>query len=201
MISFTDEEGQELVKIARYSVESLFGLKDPESQANLLSGIQTGVFVSIHDCSGDENILRGCIGFPLPRGDFYSSLKEAAVAAATEDPRFRPISEEDLDKVIFEVSVLNQPKVIKIAKPADYLDIVRIGEDGLMLNWGEYNSILLPQVAVEYNWTVDEYLRNLCYKAGLTPEMWMNHEVRIYKFGCAIYRESEPRGLVYRVEI
>ena len=102
--------------------------------------------------------------------------------------------------MIFEVSILNRPEMISVADPVDYLDKVKIGVDGLMLSWGEYSSLLLPQVPVEYNWTVDEYLRNLCNKAGLTPNMWMNHDVKIYKFSCAIYSESEPRGRIYRVD-
>jgi uncharacterized protein len=200
MIPLTHEEGQLLVRVARDSVERLFGDSGPRSRHSVQSKMQAGVFVSIHDFSSGENTLRGCVGFPLPRGEFYSSLEEAAVAAATQDPRFRPISEEELDKVIFEVSILNRPEMISVADPVDYLDKVKIGVDGLMLSWGEYSSLLLPQVPVEYNWTVDEYLRNLCNKAGLTPNMWMNHDVKIYKFSCAIYSESEPRGRIYRVD-
>lgn len=200
MIPLTHEEGQLLVRIARDSVERLFADGDISSRHSVQSKLHAGVFVSIHDFSSEDNTLRGCVGFPLPRGEFYSSLEEAAVAAATLDPRFRPIMEEELDKVIFEVSVLNCPELINIAKPVDYLDIVKIGVDGLMLSWGKYSSLLLPQVAVENNWTVAEYLQNLCNKAGLTPDMWMNHNVRIYKFRCVIFSESEPRGEIYRVD-
>jgi uncharacterized protein (TIGR00296 family) len=200
MIPFTHEEGQLLVRVARDSVERLFSDRGSRSRHSVRSKMQAGVFVSIHNFSAGGNILRGCVGFPLPRGEFYSSLEEAAIAAATQDPRFRPISEDELDKVIFEVSVLNRPELMNVVKPFDYLDIVKIGVDGLMLSWGEYSSLLLPQVAVEYNWTVDEYLRNLCYKAGLTPNLWMNHDVKIYKFSCAIYRESKPRGGIHRVD-
>jgi uncharacterized protein (TIGR00296 family) len=200
MIPLTHEEGQLLVKVARDSVERLFEDRGSRSRHSVQSKMQAGVFVSIHNFSAGGNTLRGCVGFPLPKGEFYSSLEEAAVAAATQDPRFRPISEEELDNVIFEVSVLNRPELINVAKTIDYLDMVKIGVDGLVLSWGEYSSLLLPQVAVEYNWTVDEYLRNLCYKAGLSPDMWMNHDVKIYKFSCAIYSESQPRGGIYRVD-
>jgi len=195
----THEEGQILVRVARDSVERLFSDKGPRSQLSIQSKMQAGVFVSIHNFSADGNTLRGCIGFPLPRGEFYSSLEEVAVAAATQDPRFMPISEEELDKVIFEVSVLSLPELINVTKPADYLDAVKIGVDGLMLNWGEYSSLLLPQVAAEFKWTADEYLNNLCYKAGLPPDMWMHQDVKIYKFRCSVYGESTPRGGIYRV--
>ncbi|MGA7369443.1 MAG: TIGR00296 family protein [Nitrososphaeraceae archaeon] len=199
MIPLTHEEGQLLVRVARDSVERLFSDKGPKLRHSVQSNVQAGVFVSIHSFSAGGNTLRGCVGFPLPRGEFYSSLEAAAVAAATQDPRFRPISEEELGTLTFEVSVLNRPELINVANPVDYLDVVKIGVDGLMLSWGEYSSLLLPQVAVEFNWTVDEYLRHLCYKAGLTSDMWMNHDVKIYKFSCAIYSESKPRGRIYRV--
>jgi uncharacterized protein len=200
MMPITHEEGQILVKVARDSVERLFSDKGPRSRNSVQSKMQAGVFVSIHNFLADgKSTLRGCIGFPLPRGEFYSSLEEAAVAAATQDPRFMPITEEELDKVTFEVSVLNQPELINVTKAVDYLNTVKIGVDGLMLSWGEYSSLLLPKVAAELNWTVDEYLKNLCYKAGLPPDMWMLQEVKIYKFGCSVYSESEPRGGIYRV--
>jgi uncharacterized protein (TIGR00296 family) len=195
----TYEEAQILVRVARDSVERLFSDKGPRSRQSIQSKMQAGVFVSIHNFLADGNTLRGCIGFPLPRGEFYSSLEEAAVAAATQDPRFMPISEEELDKVIFEVSVLSLPELINVTKPADYLDAVKIGVDGLMLNWGEYSSLLLPQVAAEFKWAADEYLNNLCYKAGLPPDMWMHQDVKIYKFRCSVYGESTPRGGIYRV--
>lgn len=102
--------------------------------------------------------------------------------------------------MIIEVSVLNLPELISVAKPIDYLAMVKIGVDGLMLSWGEHSSLLLPQVALEFNWTVDEFLSNLCYKAGLRPDMWMNKDVKIYKFSCVIFRESEPRGRIYQVD-
>jgi uncharacterized protein (TIGR00296 family) len=200
MIPFNHEEGQLLVRVARDSVERLFDDRSPSSRYSVQSMMQAGVFVSIHDFSAGEKILRGCVGFPLPKGEFYSSLEEAAVSAATKDPRFKPISKEELGNVIFEVSVLTRPELITVAKPVEYLDMVKIGVDGLMLRWREYSSLLLPQVASEYDWTVDEYLRNLCCKAGLPADMWTNYDVKVYKFSCVIYRESKPRGVVYRVD-
>ncbi|MPZ05058.1 MAG: TIGR00296 family protein [Nitrososphaeraceae archaeon] len=200
MILFTLKEGQHLVSVARDIVERLFNGRRPSLQPLIQTNVKAGVFVSIHAHSTGENILRGCVGFPLPRGEFYSSLEEAAIAAATQDPRFSPISKEELGKVIFEVSVLNRPELISVAKPIDYLAMVKIGVDGLMLSWGEHSSLLLPQVALEFNWAVDEFLSNLCHKAGLTPDMWMNKDVKIYKFSCVIFRESEPRGGIYRVD-
>jgi uncharacterized protein (TIGR00296 family) len=200
MILFTLKEGQHLVNVARDIVERLFDDRRPSLEPLIQSNVKAGVFVSIHDCSTGENILRGCVGFPLPRGEFCSSLEEAAIAAAIQDPRFSPISKEELGKVVFEVSVLNRPELISVAKPTDYLTMVKIGVDGLMLSWGEHSSLLLPQVALEFSWTVDEFLSNLCHKAGLTPDMWMNKDVKIYKFNCVIFRESKPRDGIYQLD-
>ena len=77
MILFTIKEGQHLVSVARDIVESLFSDRRPKLQPLIQINVKAGVFVSIHYCSSGENILRGCVGFPLPRGEFYSSLKEA----------------------------------------------------------------------------------------------------------------------------
>lgn len=200
MILFTLKEGQHLVNVARDIVERLFDDRRPSLEPLIQTNVKAGVFVSIHDCSTGENILRGCVGFPLPRGEFCSALEEAAIAAATQDPRFSPISKEELGKVIFEVSVLNRPELISVAKPTDYLTMVKIGVDGLILSWGEHSSLLLPQVALEFDWTVDEFLSNLCDKAGLTPDTWMNKDVKIYKFNCVIFRESKPREGIYLVD-
>lgn len=200
MIPFTHEQGKELVRMARGAVERLFHEVEPIIEPRE-ADVEAGVFVSLHRCSAYGYTLRGCIGFPFAKGEFYSSLVEAALAAAIGDPRFEPISEKELDTIVFEVSILSRPQLIAVEKPVDYLDDVKIGEDGLMLNSGECSSLLLPQVAIEFDWTVDEYLSNLCYKAGLTGDMWMNDGVKIYKFGCVVYREREPRGEICRKDI
>lgn len=200
MIPFSHEEGKELVRIARDAVERLFHEVEPIVQLRK-DEVEAGVFVSLHRCSARGYSLRGCIGFPFPKDEFYSSLAEAAVAAAVGDPRFEPISEKELDTIVFEVSILSRPQLIAVEKPVDYLNNVTIGEDGLMLNSGEYSSLLLPQVAVEFDWAVEEYLSNLCYKAGLTADTWMEDGVKIYKFGCTVYREREPRGEICHMGI
>jgi uncharacterized protein (TIGR00296 family) len=201
MIALTYDEGIQLVRIARGIVEGLFQVQQPFSENFRRSSLDAGVFVTIHDCSTSGNSLRGCIGFPIPNGEFYSLLAEAAIAAATQDPRFKPISEDELDKIIFEVSILSQPEHLTVEKPVEYLDKVRIGVDGLMFSWGNHSSLLLPQVAAEWGWNPEEYLCNLCSKAGLTRNMWMADGAKIYKFTSLIYRERQPRGEVYQDNI
>jgi len=201
MIALTYDEGVELVRIARGIVEGLFQVRQSFSENFQRSALDAGVFVTIYDCSNSGNSLRGCIGFPIPNRNFYSLLAEAAIASATQDPRFRPISEDELDRIIFEVSILSRPEPITVEKPVEYLDKIRIGVDGLMLSWGNYSSLLLPQVAVEWRWSPDEYLGNLCCKAGLAWDMWMANGAKIYKFTSLIYRERQPRGEVYQANV
>lgn len=85
MILFTPNEGQHLVSVARDIVESLFSDRRPSLQPLIQINVKAGVFVSIHDCSTGENILRGCVGFPLPRGEFYSSWHSAQLPRKIRD--------------------------------------------------------------------------------------------------------------------
>src|SRR5205085_9251277 len=93
-----------------------------------------------------EEHLRGCIGFPLPEKKLYRSVIDAAIAAATHDPRFPPVDREELANIIFEVSVLTSPQKIEVQNTRDYKNHIRIGKDGLILKWRYGSGLLLPQV-------------------------------------------------------
>jgi uncharacterized protein (TIGR00296 family) len=71
----------------------------------------------------------------------------------------------------------------------------------LILKWKYGSGLLLPQVPVELNWDVDEYLANICYKAGAPPDAWLMPESQLYKFEAAIYKESEPNGKILKVDL
>ncbi len=100
------------------------------------------------------------------------TIKQASIATATRDPRFKSITSSELSGIIFEVSILTNPSKIIVSKPDDYLGNIRIGIDGLILYWDYGSGLLLPQVPVEYNWNVKEYLTNLCSKAGAPSDIW-----------------------------
>jgi hypothetical protein len=159
-----------------------------------------GVFVSIYRLagasSGEGKSLRGCIGFPLPVKPLYKGIVESAVEAAFNDPRFPPLKRDELNKVIIEVTVLTPPKLIDVSNPIEYLRKVKIGRDGLIIERGIYRGLLLPQVPIEYNWDVEEYLMHLCLKAGLPPNAWLEPESKIYRFTGQIFCEKSPRGEV-----
>jgi len=200
----TDEEGIFLVKLARKAVEE--NLKDgriispPEEVSSKLQESR-GVFVTINSVRGGRKQLRGCIGFPYPTYPLVRAVIEAAIESATRDPRFPSMSRRELDNVVFEVSVLTPPELIKVATPKEYPSKVKIGEDGLIVEKGFYKGLLLPQVPIEWRWDTEEFLCQCCMKAGLTPDSWVLAGTKIYKFSCIIAQEQEPRGKIALVDL
>lgn len=194
--------GEQLVKLARRAVEKYLN-ESVIITADKPDGLseKVGVFVTLNYLSNDKEYLRGCVGFPLPEKKLYQSVIEAAIAAATQDPRFDPVNKEDMGNIIFEVSVLSQPQKIEVQNPKDYKNRINIGRDGLILKWKYGSGLLLPQVPVELNWDVDEYLANICYKAGASPDAWLMPESQLYKFEATIYKESEPNGKILKVDL
>jgi uncharacterized protein len=191
-------EGTELVRLARTAVEKYLqestiikSERDTQEKA--------GVFVTLnYVTTTKKEYLRGCIGFPLPERPLYQGVVEAAIAAATEDPRFPPLDIQELDNVLFEISVLTPPERITVS-PADYGKEIEIGRDGLLLHWRFGSGLLLPQVPVELRWDVEQYLANICYKAGAPPDVWLDPVSKLYKFQAAVFKEVEPRGSVRRL--
>ena len=193
-------EGAELVHLARIAVEKY--LQESiiiKSEKHMLE--KAGVFVTLNYLTrSKEEHLRGCIGFPLPEKPLYQGVAEAAIAAATEDPRFPPLDRQELNNIIFEVSVLTVPQQISVS-PADYGKEIQIGRDGLILRWRFGSGLLLPQVPVELKWNVEEYLANICYKAGAPPDVWLDPSSKLYKFQAVVFKEVEPKGEVVQLGI
>ena len=195
----TLKEGEKLVKLARTELDDYF--KNQEVKKWDVSGFKKklGVFVSLH--TYPENNLRGCIGFPIAQMPLWESVREAAKAAAFEDPRFLPITKEELSNIIIEISVLTKPEMIKEKKPEDIVNEIKIGKDGLIIEYSGYSGLLLPQVPVEQKWDADKFLQNLCLKAGISPKTWKNESCKIYKFQAQIFSEKSPRGEVIETKL
>jgi hypothetical protein len=154
-----------------------------------------GVFVTLN--KAEE--LRGCIGFPTPENKLYQSLMDAAIASATEDPRFPKVKYEELKDILFEVTVLNPPVEIMVENPVEYLNKIKVGQDGLIVKWEYGAGLLLPQVPVEYGWNEEEFLNHTCEKAGAPRDCWKNKNTKILKFEGIIFKETSPDGDVVRV--
>jgi uncharacterized protein len=191
-------EGAQLVRLARIAVEkylqeSVIIKSERETQE------KAGVFVTLnYVTTSRKEYLRGCIGFPLPEKPLYQGVVEAAIAAATEDPRFPPLDIQELDNITFEISVLTPPQQITVS-PADYGKEIQVGRDGLILHWRFGSGLLLPQVPVELKWDVEEYLANICYKAGAPSDVWLDPSSKLYKFQARVFKEVEPKGNIIRL--
>ncbi len=193
-------KGKVLVEIARKSVESHFSGNTKELQELIKShwflNKKRGVFVTIH--TYPEKQLRGCIGFPLPIYPLGEAVVKAAKSAAFEDPRFPPLQEEELGKVIFEVSVLTEPEKIKYESCEELLEKIEKYKDGLILKIGPYSGLFLPQVWKEIS-NKESFLAHLCFKAGIPdPNCWKNRAAEIYKFRVNAFEEKEPYGEVIK---
>ena len=186
------EEGEKAVKFARGVIESYVRgeeLKDEELGEKFRE--KSGAFVTI--LTYPDRDLRGCIGIPEPIYDLKTSIIESA-RSATRDPRFPPLRESELPKVIIEVTILTPPKLIEVKNPREYLEKIKVGRDGLIAEKGFYRGLLLPQVPVEWGWDVEEFLSQTCIKAGLPPDAWIDEDTKIYSFQGQIFAEKEPYG-------
>lgn len=162
--SLSPEEKKELIRLARQAI-NLFveqnKIVEYETQdPNFLT--EKGAFVTLKK----NGQLRGCIGFTEPIFPLYETIIHAAIYAAVQDPRFRPVSREELKDLGLEISVLTPLK--KIDDPR----AVRVGKHGLVISQGDKNGLLLPQVPVENNWSRETFLDQACIKAGLPPDAW-----------------------------
>jgi uncharacterized protein (TIGR00296 family) len=198
------EEGKFLVRLARNAVKTYLEtgktIKAPEKTPAKLFEL-CGVFVTINSLKNGEKHLRGCIGYPYPTSPLVEAVIDSALNAATRDPRFYPLSSDELGKVVFEVSVLTPPEAVEVENPKEYLAKIKVGEDGLIVEKGPYKGLLLPQVPVEWEWCEEEFLCQCCVKAGLPPDSWLTEGTKIYRFQAIIFEEETPQGAIKRLQI
>jgi len=162
--TLTPEEGRSLLGLARRALEHYFETGEPLRPAidNPKFKEKRGAFVTLK--VDDE--LRGCIGYPLPCKPLAETVVEMAVAAASQDYRFNPLTAEEMDRTRIEISVLGLPEPVKDPKE------VEVGRDGIIISKGHCRGLLLPQVPLEHDWDRETYLRHGCLKAGLGPDEW-----------------------------
>jgi uncharacterized protein (TIGR00296 family) len=201
----TQEEGEFLVHLARNTVELfLENGKHTQPPKNTPQKLfqQCGVFVTINTVrAGGEKELRGCIGYPYPTSPLVDAVIDSAINASTQDPRFEPMSPQELDNVVFEVSVLTPPELVKTPNPKEYVSKIKVGEDGLIIERGYHKGLLLPQVPIEWGWCEEEFLCQCCMKAGLPPDNWLTKDAKIYKFRAIIFEEEAPNGKIKRLDL
>lgn len=183
--NLSDNEEKELLKIARESIEIyLKKNKIPELKVSSDKLKQPqGAFVTLKK----EGQLKGCIGrIEELKEPLYKVVSEMAIAAATEDPRFYPISLGEMKDIDIEISVLSPLKKIK-----DPFKEIEIGKHGVLIKKGMRGGVFLPQVATEENWDLEEFMNNLCeHKAGLSKDDWKNGKAEIYVFSAEVFGEQ-----------
>lgn len=182
-----ETEKKLLLELARESIYSEIDNEEPSFEEYKHLNEKKGCFVTLYK----NRKLRGCIGFTEPIHPLYKLVSEAARAAAFSDPRFPPVRKEEIPKLTIEISILTEPKPIKVEKPDDYTREIVIGRDGLIMR-GKYGSgLLLPQVAVDHNMTVQQFLNAVSQKAGLSFNSWQDiQNNKIYRFQAEIIKES-----------
>ncbi len=177
------EEKSKLLEIARLSIrgavtgERQFFPKVTEERLKE----NCGAFVTIKE----NNELRGCIGYIQAVRPLYETVKDTAKSAAVNDYRFSPVNRDELDKLKLEISVLTPLKRIKD------ISEIEVGKHGLYMKQGFNSGLLLPQVATEYNWDKETFLKQTCRKAGLSQDAWKDKSTEIYTFSAEVFGEEK----------
>jgi uncharacterized protein len=200
----TLEEGKFLVNLARQTVTDYLKtgriVQVPEDVSSKLME-PCGVFVTLNTFRDGAKLLRGCIGLPYPTTPLVEAVIQAAISAATQDPRFPPVTFEELEQIVFEVSVLTPPERITAEKPTEYPSKIEVGRDGLIIENRYNKGLLLPQVPVEWKWNEEEFLCQCCMKAGTSPDAWLLKDTKIYRFQAIIFEEATPKGEIKQKKI
>jgi len=180
-MALSHDERRELCEIARESIASKLFHREPSlkspSRGCLLPG---GVFVSLHE----NGQLRGCIGRMQSGRPLCETVKEMALAAAFEDPRFVPLSKAEYSGIDIEITVLGPMN--RIHGKDDFI----IGVHGLYIVAKGRAGVLLPQVATEYGWDNEEFLSHVCLKAGLPMSAWRDPATELFAFEGLIFSEA-----------
>ena len=184
MFEYTREDGEKLLKLVRQSIKQEFDkeIKLDELKENLKEKQfrqARGVFVTLTE----RGELRGCIGLPYPTKSLREAVIEAAKSAGFSDPRFPPLSRDELEKIKIEISILTTPQEASVKD-------IKVGQDGLICNYLGYGGLLLPQVASEYKWSKLQFLENLCRKAGIPKDAWQDKNFKLWKFQAQIFSEQ-----------
>ena len=125
--------------------------------------------------------LRGCIGSLVGVMPLHETVRKMAVQAATRDPRFPPVSPQELSLLEIEISVISP------LRPVQHMEEIVVGTHGLVLVHGNRSGVLLPQVASDYGWDRETFLEQLSQKAGLPNDAWKSPKAQLYAFTAEVF--------------
>ena len=179
-----------LLRIARDAVEAQVSGAPVELDAGGGEDEASGVFVTLKE----RGELRGCLGVLEMRGSLDQEVARCARDSASRDPRFPAVRPDELAEIAVDISVLGPLEEID---PADEAAIV-VGRHGLVVEQGRRRGLLLPQVATEWGFTREQFLRQTCRKAGLPDDAWQ-HGARVFRFEAEVFGEADlPASSVRR---
>jgi uncharacterized protein len=173
-----------LLRIARESIQAILHGRRPRLDSEEFDDElrkPSGCFVTLRTRGGE---LRGCIGSIAPVAPLYQAVSTSAVSSAVRDPRFMPLSPEELPLVAIEISVMGP------IEPVPNVEDIVVGRHGLIISLGNRAGLLLPQVATEYGWDRQTFLRQTCFKAGLPPDSWHDSACRLEYFSAEVFSEQ-----------
>jgi AmmeMemoRadiSam system protein A len=176
-----EAQQRELVRIARAAVFDAVEGRPHRRPVMADEPRASGAFVTLKR----RGELRGCIGTLECRLTLAEEVARVAVSAALEDPRFPPVRPEELGDLHVEVSVLGPLEPIDPADP----DAIEIGRHGIVVEQGSRRGLLLPQVAVEWQWDRDAFLDHTCRKAGLPADAW-RRGASVYRFAAEVFGDD-----------
>jgi AmmeMemoRadiSam system protein A len=182
-MELSSEEKAILLTAARESIKSIFGKADipiPDYSTYPNLKLNAGAFVTLKI----NNELRGCIGFITSEQPLFETICEVAKHAAVQDPRFPALTQGEFNLIDIEISVLSPMKKI-----SSY-DEIKIGEHGLLVEEGFHRGLLLPQVATENNYSVQQFLTSICLKAGLPFDLWQRKNLNLKVFTALVFGEE-----------
>jgi hypothetical protein len=188
IFSLSQEEKDELLRIARKSVEmAILQRKEyecPEPKQPALTS-DRGAFVTLNK----HGELRGCIGYTHAFKPLYLTVRDVAAHAALRDPRFPPVTAQEVGELEYEISVLSPMRRVMDIKR------IRVGQDGLLVRKGNTQGVLLPQVASENGWDPLTFVRQTCRKAGLPTEAWRDPDTDVFFFTAVVFHPARTAAL------
>lgn len=182
-LGLNDEEKIYLLRLAREVISKKVEGSKPEIPEPPTDKMREkrGAFVTLNKFGQ----LRGCIGYIEAVKPLFLTIADMAEAAAFRDPRFPPVTADEVPDLEIEISVLTP-----LRKIADVSEI-QVGLHGLLIREGLYQGLLLPQVATEYGWDRDTFLTQTCHKAGLPGNCWQDPNTEILIFSADIFNEKD----------
>jgi AmmeMemoRadiSam system protein A len=178
-LGLTEDEKKRLRQIAREVIEHRIMDKEVprfEVTSERLNE-NRGAFVTLQ--RGGQ--LRGCIGNIRGNEPLHKTVAQMAEEAAFNDPRFPPVSREELKDLDIEISALTPFRMI------DDVGEIEVGKHGIYIEKGFFSGLLLPQVATDYGWDRATFLEHTCHKAGLHKEAWRDKDTKIYVFSADVF--------------